>query len=464
MDPRTIPWEVIERHATRGPRYTSYPTAPHFRTDFDAAELEEMWREDRGAPGLSLYVHVPYCRRRCLYCGCHTQVLGDAPAAALSGYVDDVIREAERVAAVLPAGSGPVAQLALGGGTPTVLPPAEILRMVRALDGLWSPAPDAERSVEMDPRTAGDELLGALREAGFNRVSLGIQELDEEVQRIIGRVQPLELVASVVESLRDGDAPPSINFDLIHGLPGQTPEGFAATLDKVVGLRPERLAVFGYAHVPWMRPHQEALEGHPLPDTRARVEMLGAAWATFTEAGYVPIGFDHFALPGDELSVALAGRTLHRNFMGYTTRRGLDLIGLGESAISAVGPTYAQDLKSTDAWHTALAEGRIPWERARVLTADDELRREVILDLSCNLRLDAHDFEARHGVPLAERFRAELRRLQPMVDDGLMQVDGDGVRVTDRGRFFVRNACMVFDAYLGTAPGGDLPVRYSRTV
>ncbi len=464
MDPRAIPWEVIERYATRGPRYTSYPTAPHFREDLDPAEVEAHWRQDRGASGLSLYVHVPYCRRRCLYCGCHTQVLGDAPAAPLASYVDDVLREAERAATLLPAEAGPMAQLALGGGTPTTLPPRELTRMVGALDALWTPADDAERSVEMDPRTAGDEVIAALIEAGFNRVSLGVQELDEEVQRIVGRVQPLSLIESVVDRLRSARPAPAINFDLIHGLPGQTPAAFARTTAEVARLRPERIAVFGYAHVPWMRPHQEALEGHPLPGARARVEMLGLAWETFTGAGYVPIGFDHFALPGDELSIALENRSLHRNFMGYTTRRGLDLVGVGESAISAVGPTYAQDIKSTAGWSAALDEGRMPWERALILSADDELRREVILDLSCNLRLDAAAFEARHGVPLAERFADELDRLGPMIDDGLLERDDRGLRVTDHGRFFVRNACMAFDRYLDRSPGGATPARYSRTV
>ena len=464
MDPRAIPWEIVERHATRGPRYTSYPTAPHFREDFDRDQVEACWREERGAPGLSVYVHVPYCRRRCLYCGCHTQVLGDAPAGPLSRYVDDVLKEAELAAGLLPEGSGPAIQLALGGGTPTVLPPAEIRRLAQGIDDRWAPGPGAERSVEMDPRTAGDEVIAALREAGFNRVSLGIQELDEEVQQIVGRVQPLEMVEDVVARLRQGDDPPGINFDLIHGLPGQTTAGFGRTLSQVVALRPERLAVFGYAHVPWMRPHQEAMEGHPRPDTRERIEMLGQAWQAFTDAGYVPIGFDHFALPDDELSVALSRGTLHRNFMGYTTHRGLELIGLGESAISAVGPTYAQDRKTTEGWRAALDEGRMPWERARVLTGDDELRREVILDLSCNLQLDTASFEARHGEPLAERFADELARLAPMVDDGLLEIDADGLRVTDRGRFFVRNACMVFDRYLGQTAGDGDRARFSRTV
>ena len=464
MDPRAIPWEIIERHATRGPRYTSYPTAPHFRTDFDRERVEAHWHADRGAPGLSVYVHVPYCRRRCLYCGCHTQVLGDAPAAPLSQYVDDVLREAERAAALLPAGSGPVAQLALGGGTPTVLPPDEIRRMVRGIDGFWPPAEDAERSVEMDPRTADDEVIAALMDAGFNRVSLGVQELDEEVQRIVGRVQPLSLIESVVAQLRGVSDAPRINFDLIHGLPGQTNAGFGRTLAQVVELRPERVAVFGYAHVPWMRPHQEAMEGHPRPDTRERIEMLGQAWEAFTSAGYVPIGFDHFALPDDELSGALAQGSLHRNFMGYTTRRGLELVGLGESSISAVGRTYAQDLKSTDSWRAALDEGQMPWERALLLSGEDELRREVILDLSCNLRLDTVDFERRHGLPLADRFADELAQLAPMGEDGLVEIDSGGLRITDRGRFFVRNACMAFDQYLGQAPGGGAPARFSRVV
>ena len=464
MDPRAIPWELIERYATRGPRYTSYPTAPHFRADVDRDALEGLWRAERGAVGLSLYVHVPYCRRRCLYCGCHTRVMEGVDEGPLRRYVDDVLREAELVATLLPGSSGPVAQLALGGGTPTVLPPALLARLVDGLDALWPADPRAERSVEVDPRTADDDRLESLFDAGFNRVSLGIQELDERVQQIVGRVQPLSLVESVVDRLRAAPHAPAINFDLIHGLPGQTAQGFGRTLAEVARLGPDRVAVFGYAHVPWMRPHQQALEGHPLPDARQRVELLGQAWEALTAAGYVPIGFDHFARPGDELARALATGSLHRNFMGYTTRRGLDLVGLGESAISAVGDSYAQDAKDQDAWRDTIRAGRMPWERGLLLSADDSLRRDVILDLSCNLRLDLTAFEERRGVSFGDRFPEVLDRLAPMVDDGLLDLDERRLRITDLGRFFVRNVCMAFDAYLGAAPADGGTPRFSQTV
>ncbi len=461
MDPRKIPWEVVQKYATRGPRYTSYPTAPHFSEDFDCGTVEATWREAAG-DALSVYVHVPYCHRRCLYCGCHTEVLEQDPAGTTREYVDGLVREVDVAARILGARAGGLAQLALGGGTPTTLSVADMDRLLGDLLGRWNPNPDAELSAEVDPRTVQHDLLTLLLSRGFNRISLGVQDLDDDVQRIVGRVQPEAMVRELMVHLRAAAAPPAINIDLIQGLPGQTPASWRRTIERVVELDPDRLAVFGYAHVPWMRPHQQALEGHPMPDPRDRIEMLGIAYEAFTDAGYVAIGFDHFARPDDELAVAQAGGTLHRNFMGYTTRRGLDQVGLGVSAISAVGPTYAQDHKGHDPWRARIAAGHMPWEKALFLDDDDLLRREVILDLSCNLGVDFDRFSTRHGLAFTERFSDELDRLQPLAEDGLVELDSHGIHVTSRGRFLVRVVCMVFDRYLGTKDAG--PVRYSKTV
>jgi len=459
LDPRTIPWELIEKHSTRGPRYTSYPTAPHFRSDVDTDALGRLWQGAGGGPdgGLSVYVHVPYCHRRCLYCGCHTEVL--RRPADLTAYVDSLLAELALADQAIGGHHPPLRQLALGGGTPTILPPAELDRLLSDLLGRWPAARGAELSAEIDPRTITDDVLGVLVEHGFNRVSLGVQDLDPDVQQVVGRVQPAEMVERLMARLRSLRSPPSINLDLIHGLPRQTPERWRRTIDGVVRMAPDRIAVFGYAHVPWMRPHQEALDGEPMPDARTRVELMGIAWEALTEAGYASIGFDHFARPDDELAVALAEGTLHRNFMGYTTHRGLDQVGLGVSAISAVGASYAQDAKEQPRWRAAIAAGRMPWERGLLLSDDDLLRREVILDLSCNLRLDFARFATAHGFAFDERFADELDQLAPLADDGLITLDGDGIRVTPTGRFLVRIVCMVFDRYLRAGQA-----RYSRTV
>jgi len=459
LDPRRIPWELVEKYSVRGPRYTSYPTAPHFRPDVDLEAIGRRWQGAGEGPdgGLSVYVHVPYCRRRCLYCGCHTEGVGDRED--LSPYVDGLLAELALADRTIGTDSPPVRQLALGGGTPTILPPAELDRFLADLLGRWPAAAGAELSAEIDPRTIHGDVLDVLFEHGFNRVSLGVQDLDPDVQQVVGRIQPAEMVERLVSRLRSYDPAPSINFDLIHGLPRQTPLGWARTVEQVVRMAPDRVAVFGYAHVPWMRPHQRALEHEPVPDARARVELLGRAWEGFGEAGYVAIGFDHFARPDDELATAAAEGTLHRNFMGYTTHRGLDQIGLGASAISAVGATYTQDAKELGAWRELLDAGRMPWERGMLLDEDDLLRREVILDLSCNLRLDFARFSVEHGFAFADRFGAELQQLSVLADDGLIELDDDGIRVTPTGRFLVRVVCMAFDRYLDADRA-----RYSRTV
>ena len=459
MDPRRIPWALIEKYSTRGPRYTSYPTAPHFQQDVDTEALSSMWNGagSGSGGGLSAYIHIPYCRRRCLYCGCHTEVLHRPED--LPNYVDALLAELSLADRMIGEGRPPLRQLALGGGTPTILPPEDLNRLLSDLLRRWPAADGAELSAEIDPRTITADILDVLMESGFNRISLGVQDLDPDVQEVVGRVQPPEMVGELVERLRALRQSPSVNFDLIHGLPRQTPQRWRQTVDQVVRMGPDRIAVFGYAHVPWMRPHQQALEGEPMPSARTRVELLGIAWQAFTEAGYVAIGFDHFARPDDELAVALAEGTLHRNFMGYTTHRGLDQVGLGVSAISAVGASYAQDAKDQASWREAIGAGRMPWERGLLLSADDLLRRDVILDLSCNLRLDFARFAADHGHAFADRFGDELQQLQPLVDDGLLELDDDGLRITPTGRFLVRIVCMVFDRYLNAGKA-----RYSRTV
>ena len=454
-----MPAELRRRYDVRGPRYTSYPPA----TAFGPIELEsllERWRARAGLrddPGLGLYVHVPFCPRRCLYCGCHTTVSRDEQAMA--GYVEAVVAEMDLAAAALDPGR-PVRQVSLGGGTPHALPLRSLERLLGAIEARWSPTARAERSVELDPGTVSDEHLGLLLDGRFDRFSLGVQDLDERVRRSVGRTGGLAEVDSVVRRLRARGVD-RINFDLIYGLPGQDLGTAEKTVEQVVALRPGRIATYGYAHVPWVSPHQKALEALDLPGPELRVEIF-LAWADrLLAAGYVPVGMDHFALPEDPLVRALETGTLRRSFMGYTDGRGLDVAAFGASAISSVGASYSQDDKDLDGYRRAVSAGRLPVVRGHLLSEDDLLRRELIADLFCSFRADLGELSHRVGLDAREALAADLPRLEPLVEDGLVRLEGDRIEVTELGRFFVRNVCMVFDRYLGGEAGAP---RFSRTV
>jgi len=332
--------------------------------------------------------------------------------------------------------------------------------LLRSLAAVWTLAADAEVSVEIDPRTATAEHLEVMLAHGFNRFSLGVQDFDARVLELIGRRQGEDTTLKLVEALR-ARGENAVNFDLIYGLPGQTEETMARTAGKVVALAPSRIALFSYAHVPWMRPHQKVLEKHHLPTPDEKLTLFGVAWDVFVAAGYVPVGMDHFAKPDDELSRALGNRTLHRNFMGYTTRRGLDLVAFGASAISAVGRTYAQNTKDLAAYGDAVRAARPAFERGYILSDDDARRRELIIDLFCNFELDGAAFGKKWRLDFEEAFAAELAALAPMQADGIVEVAGPHIRVTPLGRAFIRNVCMTFDRYLETDPTER---RYSQTV
>lgn len=432
------PERLVERYATRGPRYTSYPTAPNFDEAVDTGAVRGRWAA--ATADLSLYLHIPYCLVRCSFCGCHTVIIRKTEKGA--PYVDSLLSELDGLGHVTPL-QRPVRQLALGGGTPNFLPFPEMERLIGGLEARVPFAPDAERSIECDPRTVTPEYLRGLRRLGFNRFSFGLQDVDPDVMAAVNRPQTLSTVQEVVDAVReDGDIP--LNLDLIYGLPRQTAQSWDHTIDAVIALRPTRLAVYGYAHVPWMKPHQQAMERHGFPDDALRAHLQEHAREALLGAGYVEIGFDHYALPTDELALAWKSRTLHRNFMGYTTRRGLDLVALGTSGISDVNGTYVQNAKDVPTW-LALAAARQPtWERGMVLSDEDRLRREVILDLATNLEVDLGRY-----VPDAEaHFAAELASLAPMAGDGLLERRGALLRLTPLGRRFVRHACMAFDQYL----------------
>jgi len=452
---------LIERYDRPGPRYTSYPTAVEFHPGFTEQDYRQRLADaaTQDAP-LSLYLHVPFCQSRCAYCGC--AVIATAKREVAATYLEYLQREIAMLAEAL----GPrrrVVQCHWGGGTPTYLSPAQIAQLDAAVTRHFEIAADAEKAIEIDPRVTTPAQITLLRRLGFNRLSFGVQDFDEGVQDAIGRHQTEAQTRSLYWTARDAGFD-SINFDLVHGLPRQTPESFARTLASVIDLLPDRIAVYSYAHVPWMRPHQKAIDASDLPDARTKRALVGAAFDAFTAAGYVPIGMDHFALPDDELAVAARERRLHRNFMGYTVRPAPDSVAVGVSAIGDVAGAFAQNHKTLAGYYAAIDAGRFPVERGYALSDDDRVRRYVIAELMCNFHLDAAALQERFGVVLDQRFSGELQRLAVPggpAADGLVRIEREGLTVTDLGRLFVRNVCMVFDTYLAAHEGRPV---FSRTV
>lgn len=454
--PLDVPKAMWTRYSTRAPRYTSYPTAPQFHDAFDRDFARAEYEAVRGRDAISLYLHIPYCERRCLYCGCHLFIKKDRTVGR--EYVTRILREAELVTGLIGRGRR-VLQLALGGGTPNFLLPEDMRRLIEGLRERFEFPADGERSIEIDVRTVDEDYIDALLDLGFNRFSLGVQDLNVEVIDRLRKNQSSDYVGRVVEHLRRRGVMNALNFDLMYGLPGQTAETMAGTVDEVIAMRPSRIALFGYAHVPWIKPHQAGVEKLGLPGDAERVAIWGTAFTKFQDAGYVPIGMDHFAEPEDELYRAQIRGVLHRNFMGYTTHRGLDQVALGVSSISAVGAVYVQNEKEVTDYDTFVDRGELPWIKGYVLTDDDRLRRDLIIDLFANFHLDIAAFEKKNGLRFAEAFAPELERLAPLVADGLMEITPEAIHVFPMGRFFVRNVCMVFDRYLG----GDT-ARFSKTV
>jgi oxygen-independent coproporphyrinogen-3 oxidase len=451
----TLPVDLalVRKHNRPGPRYTSYPTALQFRDEADAGRLIKAAAEERG--DLSLYFHLPFCESLCWFCGCHKVITTDSSRA-------DIYLEAlEREVAMFPAGGldgRRVVQLHFGGGTPNFLQPAQIARLGVLLRRHFTFAEDAECSVELDPRQLTRDHVRAFHDLGMRRASFGIQDVNPAVQEAVHRVQSEECNARAFEWLR-GEGFASVNVDLIYGLPGQTPETYAETLRRVLAYGPDRFAVFSYAHVPWMVPSQKILERHGLPNAENKLAMLKLVIETLTAAGYVFIGMDHFARPGDELVQALENRTLQRNFQGYSTRGGVEIRGFGVSSISQTARTYRQNHKSLEKYYASLAEGRLPVERGLELSDEDVLRRHVIMRLMCDFRLDGAAVGREFGVDFRGHFASSIERLGEFAEDGLVEIDGADLTVTDSGRLFIRNIAMCFDAY--TTPGEG---KHSKTI
>ena len=451
--------ELIARYDVPGPRYTSYPTAPQFTPSFHEDDYRRHVHasNESGAP-LSLYVHIPFCATVCFYCGCNKIVTKRHERAA--PYLQGLTTEIARQGALFDH-RRTVWQLHFGGGTPTFIDHNEMAGLMEALhDNFRLCGGDSgDYSIEIDPRTVDAQRITQLRALGFNRLSLGVQDFDATVQQAVNRIQSEAQTLAIIDAARTAGFR-SINIDLIYGLPHQTMASFAATLDKIVALRPERLSVFNYAHLPQRFPPQRRILAADLPSAALKLRILHLTMEKLTATGYVYIGMDHFALPSDPLAQAQARGTLHRNFQGYTTHGECDLAGLGLSAIGSVGRCYAQNTTHLETYLESLSHDKLPIVHGLTLTTDDRLRRDIIMQLICNFRLDRHDIERRYGIVFQDYFDAELRALTALANDGLVVSDKDTITITPLGKFLVRNVCMVFDAYLNTGTQH----RYSRVV
>lgn len=445
---------LIEKYNRPGPRYTSYPPANHFREYTDAAPL--LRSVEQGSEPLSLYFHLPFCETLCWFCGCHTITTRDRSRA--DDYLDLLEQELELFAPHVPAGRQ-AAQLHFGGGTPNFFGPEQIDRLAAMIDRHFEFTVDAEKSVELDPRRLTPAHVEAFAQMGVRRASFGVQDSNPDVQKAIHRIQPQAMNEGAMQMLRESGFE-SVNLDLIYGLPLQTPESFSETLDEVLELNPDRFAIFNYAHVPWMKPAQKLLERHGLPTAQTKLELLQLCIERLTSAGYVYIGMDHFAKPSDELVQAQRAKTLQRNFQGYSTRAGVEICGFGVSSISQGASGFRQNVKDLESYRAHLAKGRLPIVKGYELNQDDRLRGDVILRLMCDLALDYRAMSFKWGIDFESYFSEAIEQLDPYVGDGLITLEANGFQVTDKGRLFVRNLAMCFDAYLGA----NQELRYSRTV
>ena len=449
MDQTLFEPNLLRRYDRPGPRYTSYPTAPQFSEAFGEAELRDAVQLSNGDPiprRLSLYVHVPFCNSPCFYCGCNRIITRDAERGR--EYLGHLLREIELVARLFDA-DREVIQLHLGGGTPNFLSPAQLQDLLDALrrSFRFSDSPSRDLSIELDPRFLDPDDVAHLAAAGFNRASLGVQDFDPAVQEAVNRVQGVAETLAIIKACRDSGMR-SVNVDLIYGLPLQTLEGFGRTLDIVVGARPDRVAVYGYAHLPAMFKAQRQILDAQLPTPALKLDLLRLAIDRLTAAGYVYIGMDHFALPDDELALAQARGGLHRNFMGYTTHADSDLVGLGVSAISHIGDTFSQNPRDIVSWQARLAEGRLPVWRGMALSEDDLIRADVIQSLMCQGNVPIAALERRHGICFADYFANSIQRLAELEADGLVRMRDGTIKVTGRGRLLLRVVAACFDAYL----------------
>lgn len=439
--------DLIRRFDQSGPRYTSYPTADRFQQNYPASSylshLAQRAASSRPAP-LSVYVHLPFCESLCYFCGCNKIITQDHSRSA--EYLDILFKEMDLLSPHLGSARQTV-QLHLGGGTPTFLSAAELGALMDQIHRHFEFTPDAELGVEIDPRTVTPDSLAMLAGLGFNRTSFGVQDFDPQVQAAVNRIQPYDMVRTALQASRDNGFQ-SINADLIYGLPKQTLSSFSRTLDQLITLSPDRIALYNYAHLPDRFKSQRLINAADLPSADTRLQIFLMSVHRLLEAGYVYIGLDHFAKPDDELNRARLDRSLHRNFQGYTTRAACDLVGFGISAIGKVGDAYVQNHHSLNAYRAVLDRDELPTAKGFDLSPDDAIRREIIMTLMCSMPLDFAAFQARHGQSFETCFADELIRLRPYADAGLLTIDAQGMQVQPKGRVFVRAFAMVFDQYV----------------
>ena len=454
--------ELVQKYTKPGPRYTSYPTAPAWHSDIGVTQLQEklaQLKEKHNSTPMSLYVHIPFCTQICHFCGCNTfQAKNQKPAQK---YVDHLLRECELYAEQLDSSRDTI-QMHWGGGTPTFLEEKDISRICQHLQKLFHFSADAEIAIELDPRVTTKNQLELLKSLGFNRVSLGVQDFDHDVQVASNRVQPIELTKDFYEHCRQQEFL-SINFDLIYGLPKQTEHGFAKTVKEVIAWRPDRIALFSYAHVPWLKPFQRKINASDLPAAESKFRTFVTARHMFMQAGYKQIGMDHFALPNDELAQAKEQRVLRRNFQGYTTKPQSHVYAFGTSGISDLHDLYVQNEKKFNRYYDLIDNNLLAANRGMVLNADDVLRRHVISAIMCNGYVNFSEVEQDFSIDFHEYFKEELRNLETLQADDLVHVTHKELTVQPLGHIFLRNIAMPFDAYLKQQLAKEKPL-FSKTV
>ena len=446
---------LLQKYGKPGPRYTSYPTAPAFKKNYSSeARLDSL---NKAGDDISLYFHLPFCDTLCYFCGCTMLISNNRDRIA--EYLEYLDREIKMTSERI--GNKNVIQVHWGGGTPTHLLPSEIRKLGESIHKYFRVAENAEISVEIDPREVTRDHIQALADAGFRRASIGVQDMDEKVQRAINRIQPEHVTRQVIDWCREFGFE-SINIDLIYGLPLQTRDSFTKTLDRVLLFKPERLALYNFAYVPWLKPQQKLIHIEDLPESEEKLQLFADATNTFLKAGYEYIGMDHFAKPDDELAKAREDGTLQRNFQGYSTRAGCDLIGLGMSSISHIGSTFTQNAKSLPTYYEKLDRGEFPVVSGLEMTNDDLIREYVIMRLMCDLKISKVNIDEKFGIDFDYYFSSSIHDLDDLISDGLVIDTPTAILITEKGRYFLRNIAMCFDAYL-QIPTSAKPV-FSKTL
>lgn len=454
-------FELLKKYDVPGPRYTSYPTVPAWHESVNPTDYAKNLSAIRGAEPLSLYFHLPFCEQLCHFCGCMQVITKDHSRS--KSYVDVLLKEMDLVISSLKNSDRCVSQIHFGGGTPNFLQPEELSLILKKIRNHFKILPNSEIAIEMHPRTSTKEFCDNLKKEGFNRISLGVQDFDEHVQKLIHRFQTYDQTKDMVEYLCSLGFD-HFNFDLIYGLPGQTPEKFSATLEKTLSLNPNRLAVYSYAHVPWIRPVQRAFEDKDLPTPETKLKLFEMALNFFSRNNFHLIGMDHFADEHDELFTALKNKSIHRNFMGYSTRADAHQIGFGVSSISYVNGNYFQNQKKLPDYESSIKENSLTTFRGHILNQDDRIRRDLITELMCARFLDVARFEKKHGIVFQKYFSGELPLLNDFITDELMTVTEKNLHITDAGCLVIRNIAMCFDKYLDDIKRAAVNPVFSRTV